>query len=423
MSKRFGFGRLAAALALTLSLAGTAAAEVTTVTFITRGSAAKHHQRLAELFNQQSQDVKVNVEVVAGGTPPFLERVRVGLAAGKPADIMMIEEGIEILLEQDNLLLDLMPYVRRGGFDLDGYFPGLREFHLRDGHMYSISLGTHSMVLVANEDILADRGVPAPSRDWNRTWTWDELREQGKKLVKLASDTSAQARAAVVIHNSTDDWLPILWQNGGDVFRRTAEGKFRSAFDQPAARATLRLLHELYHVDQIASIHGQVNDGTAALAIEGTWVLGSDLVIPSQWGVYPLPRGLAGAATQSSSSGVAILKPSKHPEAAWRFLKWLATAGMPAVAATNKFGVPPNIKFAAGAIENLFTVTPTKADRLVILNGLQVARSKPVLFYGDSLEATREFYIPAVINNTLAVDTAVEQIVAKTNRLLEQAGR
>lgn len=411
------------ALMLAGFLAAPAAAEVTTVTFITRGSSARHHQALADRFNQQSKDVKVQVEVVAGGTPPYLERVQVGVAAGKPADLMMIDEGIEITMTGNDLLLDILPFVRRSGFDLAGYFPGVRDFNVRDGHMYSISLGSHVMVLLVNEDLLAAAGVPQPSRDWNATWTWDQVRTFGKRLVQPASNAAGPGRAAVVIHNSTDDWLPILWQNGGDVFRRTADGKIRSGFDQPAARETLQFLQDLYHVDQLAAIRGDINVGTAAMSIEGTWVLGSDLAMTPAWGVYPLPRGKAGAATQTRSDGVAILRASQRAEAAWKFLQWLGSEGMPAVVATNKFGVPPNARFAASVIDNLFTVTPSRADRRVILGGFEVGRSKPVLFYGDMLKVTRDFYGPSVIENKLAVSTAIEQIAAATNRLLQQAGK
>ncbi|HET7560202.1 MAG TPA: extracellular solute-binding protein [Limnochordia bacterium] len=405
---------------IALAAAG-AAADPTTITFITRGSWAPYDQQLADLFNAQSTDVKVKVEKVPGGTNPYLERVRVGVAGGEPADVMMIEEGIEVTMAQENQLLDLMPYVQRDHFDVAGYFPGVRQFHVRNDHMYSVSLGTHVQTLQVDEDALAAAGIPLPGRDWSKTWSWTDLRAVGKRLVQTGPD-GRMTRSAIRIDKSSDIWLPVLWQYGGRLFSQSADGHTRSALGEPAARDAFTLLQQLYHVDQIATVDGGIDQGTAAMAIDSTLTLGPEFQVKSHWGVYPLPQGPAGPATQSASNGVAILKASAHPEAAWKFLQWLTGPGMPQVVAMSKFGVPPNANYAAQVIRNLFSSVPTEADRLVIFNGLQVSRAKPFLFYGDILSATREFILPAVIDNKTAVESALTQVVDKTNGLLAAAG-
>lgn len=175
-------------------------------------------------------------------------------------------------------------------------------------------------------------------------------------------------------------WLPFLWQYGAEVFR-SVNGRLVSGFDRPEARQAFELLHSLYHIDAIATVQGGVETGVSAMSMEGTWVLGSDFQLDFEWGVYPLPRGPAGAATQSSSNGIAILRDSKNPEAAWKFLKWLGEEGMPHVLATEKFGVPPNVGFAAGHIDQMFGAVPSDADRLTIFRRAAVLaiEARPVL--------------------------------------------
>lgn len=394
------------------ALGMSASAQVTTVRMLTRGSAAAHHEALAEAFNAQSPDVKVVVERVAGGTPPYLERVILDVTAGNPPDLMMVDEGIEINMLGQDMLYNIAPFVERDGFDIEGYFPGVREFHMRDGKMYSISLGSHIIALLVNHDRLNAAGIPLPSRSWQETWTWDEVREYGKMLV----DSN---QTALRIDQSTDMWLPLLWQHGAEVFSEE-NGRLVSGFGEPAARQTFEMLHSLYHVEEIATVVGSFETGDPAMTMEGTWVLGSDYQVDVTWGVYPLPRGPAGPATQSSSNGIAVLRDSRNPEAAWKFLKWLGEEGMPYVLATDKFGVPPNAQFAASTIDQMFGIVPSDVDRFVILEGLQYSRSKPVQFYGEVLNAARNYLLPSMIQNETALGPAIEQMVEQINRVLSQ---
>lgn len=404
----------AALIILALLLGMSASAQVTTVRMLTRGSSAAHHEALAEIFNQQSPDVKVVVERVAGGTPPYLERIILDVASGEPPDLMMVDEGIEISMLNRELLLNIAPYIARDRFDIDGYFPGLREFHVRNGETYSISLGSQLIVLLVNKDRLNRAGIPLPSRNWNATWTWDEVRQYGKLLV---NPNTNPPQMAIRIDQSTDMWLPFLWQYGAEVFR-SVNGRLVSGFDRPEARQAFELLHSLYHIDAIATVQGGVETGVSAMSMEGTWVLGSDFQLDFEWGVYPLPRGPAGAATQSSSNGIAILRDSKNPEAAWKFLKWLGGEGMPHVLATEKFGVPPNVGFAAAHIDQMFGAVPSDADRLTIFEGLQYSRSKPVQFYGTILDTARNHLLPSMVRNETALGPAIEQMVEQINRIL-----
>ncbi len=415
---RRNFVVVAMALLIVGSLAASTMAEVKTVRMLTRGSAAPFHESLADKFNAQSPDVKVVVERVAGGTPPYLERIILDVTSGNSPDLMMMDEGIEVDMLGRNLLLDIAPYVQRDKFDLSAYFPGLREFHWRAGHMYSISLGSQLITLLVDKSRLAAYGIALPPRNWQTTWTWNDTIQYGRRLVNPNANPPT---VAIGIDKSSDMWLPILWQHGAEVFR-VVNNHLRSGFDQQPARDAFALIHSLYHVQRIADIKGGIQDGLAAMSMEGTWNMGTDYKAPTEWGVFPLPRGPAGAATQSNSNGIAVLKGSKNPDAAWKFLQWLNGPGLPEVLATNKFGVPPNTRFALEHLSQMFSMVPTQADRQVILDGLMVSRSKPIQFYGDILTATREFLLPALIDNTTALGPAIDQAVERTNKILAESG-
>lgn len=91
---------------------------------------------------------------------------------------------------------------------------------------------------------------------------------------------------------------------------------------------------------------------------------------------------------------------------------------MPHVLATEKFGVPPNVGFAAAHIDQMFGAVPSDADRLTIFEGLQYSRSKPVQFYGTILDTARNHLLPSMVRNETALGPAIEQMVEQINRIL-----
>jgi ABC-type sugar transport system permease subunit/ABC-type glycerol-3-phosphate transport system substrate-binding protein len=230
-------------------------------------------------------------------------------------------------------------YIRADPQVFDDVHPQIREVVTLDGHVYCVPWFQVSMALYYRKDLFAAAGLDPsrPPRDW------DELVEYGRKLTRdkprqagFAFDNQPQAKGWF--------WTNFLWQAGGDVLKRDAEGNFVAAFNTPEGALALDMFKRLTTetwigpngkgMGPIAPTRLPMWEEVSAGRVAMWFSYSSDVMVntselnPELIGIAPLPKGPAGWANEINAGSWAInasIRDKRKRDAAWQFIKFMAS--------------------------------------------------------------------------------------------------
>jgi multiple sugar transport system substrate-binding protein len=94
--------------------------------------------------------------------------------------------------------------------------------------------------------------------------------------------------------------------------------------------------------------------GKAAMEANGSWLVATHLNAGIDLGIAPLPKGPAGQATSINPTGAVVFKGSKSPDAAWEFVKYLASPPAQTKIMELKASLPANKEVLAGPFATSF---------------------------------------------------------------------
>jgi multiple sugar transport system substrate-binding protein len=163
-------------------------------------------------------------------------------------------------------------------------------------------------------------------------------------------------------------WLSLVWQNGGSFFG--PDGK-TSALATPEASGGIQFLQDLIYKDKILaepSIFAGSGDafeqGLAAMEINGSWLVATDQAAGLDFGIAPIPAGPSGRFTSVNPTGAVVYKGTKSPDAAWEFVKYLASPAAQEQLMQLRAAVPVSKAVLAGPYATSFDGAKVFADSL-----------------------------------------------------------
>lgn len=192
------------------------------------------------------------------------------------------------------------------------YFDGPWQSTQVDGKTYGLPLNSNNLALYYNKDVFEAAGAEVPT-------TWDELRTTGLEL--SSADNTGIAMSGVKNEQGTFQFLPFLWQTGGDLDTFATDGA-----------TALQYLKDLIDDGSMSSsvanysqedARTQFVNGKSAMMINGPWELQNLKDAGINYGVAPLPAGVE-AATGLGGENVVTFAEGAQPEAAIAFLEFLA---------------------------------------------------------------------------------------------------
>ena len=92
---------------------------------------------------------------------------------------------------------------------MEGHLSWSRNSVTEGDKVYGIPIGSNSLALFYNKKMFADAGISEPPK------TWAELVEDATKLTK--SPVYGLTFSATNDEQSTWQWEPFLWNNGGSL--------------------------------------------------------------------------------------------------------------------------------------------------------------------------------------------------------------
>ena len=206
--------------------------------------------------------------------------------------------------------------------DLDSFFESARSTGIVDETAYGVPWYVETRLLYYRTDIAEKAGIAEPPQ------TWDEL-----KTMATAMKEKGGAKYGISLSpNNWQEFLPFVWQNGGEVV--SEEGEF--TFDSPEVVEALEFYQSFFKEGLTAASVPEGFDitpafvqGTHPMFFSGPWHMsliqetgGAD--IEGKWAVAPMPEKESGTSFIGGSDLV-VFKNSDNKAAAWKFVEYLST--------------------------------------------------------------------------------------------------
>jgi multiple sugar transport system substrate-binding protein len=211
-----------------------------------------------------------------------------------------------------------------------------------NGKWYGIGSCWVAGQLYYNADIFKQEGITPPSNDPAQAWDWATFLDVAKKLTvdkngkhpgEAGFDKDNIKRFGVQWPQNNLVYLHSAVADNGGHWIDPATGTV--VLDQPEATEALQNLADLMLVHNVAprgaafSALGLTNtqmleNGTMAMAVDGSWALSWITKIKATLGTAALPKMKSLGTDMQAHIHVAFAA-SKNPDAAWQWLRFLAT--------------------------------------------------------------------------------------------------
>ena len=336
-------------------------------------------QQIADEFQATNPNITVKMDVSEWDS--YWTKLDTLFAGGTPPDVFAMDAPMFLDWQSRGVLLNLQPYIDATPGFLDGFYEQpLSGYKLADGY-YGLPRDFQTIVMYYNKHMFDAAEVGYPKEGW----TWEDLREMAKKLTvdKDGDGKTDQYGYSCDLWDMELCWGEAIWAYGGDVI---SSDYTKTLIGEPKAREAWKLFYDMTFVDKsmpdtiAAGEYGYdlFQAGVVAMWPHGHWSMPAYKDVEFQWDVAPMPAGPAGQATSVNSAGFVIAKDSKHPDAAWEFVKYaLSETGQTRLTELG-FAIPVLKSVAESPIFLEQDVNGRTINQKVFLDSLEYAHLKPI---------------------------------------------
>ncbi len=223
-----------------------------------------------------------------------------------------------------NALMDLSGM--KGFEEVKSRFSSSAMIPLTFGDMvYGIPETESFLVLFYRKDILLDLGIThLPS-------TWDEV----MALLPVLHKNNMEFALPSAASSAMTMYALLLFQRGGAIYNESGSRTLVDSDVSVDVFSELTDLYTDYKLSEELNFLNRFRQGTAPIGVSDYTMYNSLSVFAPElkglWGFAPLPgtvdeNGQVNNITTTGVSASVILKTTKHPEAAWEFVKWWTDA-------------------------------------------------------------------------------------------------
>lgn len=347
------------------------------------------YQQCAADF-EASTGIKVNIEQL--GWDDYWSKINNGFVSGENYDVFTSHLAFFPDFAASGQILPLDDAISADGVDLSIYQPGLADLWKgQDGKQYGLPKDFDTIALFYNADMLAAAGLTAEqmgSLTWNPTdgGTYEQaiaaltVDANGVHGNQPGFDKSNVKTYGIWMEGSggavgQTQWSFLTGTTGWEPTNGTWGDHYN--FDAPEFQSTIAWWKSLVDKGYMPSFEAQTGvswseqlaAGTAAMASNGSWMIGSvfgaasDTFAPA---VAPTPIGPDGKRA-SMYNGLAdnIWAGTKHPAEATKWVEYLGSSACQDVVAENAV-VFPAIKTATDKAQAAFSAKGVDVDAFLV---------------------------------------------------------
>ncbi|WP_408008303.1 ABC transporter substrate-binding protein [Pseudalkalibacillus sp. A8] len=282
-----------------------------------------------------TQKTGIKVEFVDVSFSKMLEKITTdGISAKGYYDLVNFMGMWGPSIQQ--FLQPLDEYIEKDDFDLSRWPDVFVEGASFGGHVYGLPMRGHPQMLFYRKDTFKQLNLKKPE-------TWNEVVEMGSKVVENTN------QSGIVPYYGRGNngqnlfmWTAYLWSNGGNIFDEDWKPVFNSKQGVEATKRYIDLLlkHNIAPTGSISfneqDAMNHFSQGKSAMWLGWWWaygtfnnkeVLASEVVGNVGYSSVPKWEGKESVAN-ALTFPTGIMKASKNKEAAWEYLKWLASPEM-----------------------------------------------------------------------------------------------
>jgi multiple sugar transport system substrate-binding protein len=248
------------------------------------------------------------------------EKLFAMMAAGQAPDIFYTNAAIRDRLAAEGRLLDLRslsngdPFIRRLWPDV------LEAGKAVDGGLYSIGNWVFTAGVYYNREMFDEAGIPYP----DTTWTWSDLKSIARKLTRKGKGGSERYGIFIGSH-----FVELIGQmNGarfGSLFLDLPQESL-SAFKEYLSLMEEGVMPDLRRMQAMGMQAAQLlQRKKVAMLVESVPNQTLFETLNMRWGIAPIPRFATKPVRyfRSSNGGLSVSAGVKHPDAAWKAMKWI----------------------------------------------------------------------------------------------------
>jgi multiple sugar transport system substrate-binding protein len=334
---RLGLAGSVAPGALLAACGGGESGGKTTISWAYWGSPDENqvNLRVKAAFEKANPDISVNV--VWAPFSQYFQKIDSMFAGGQPPDVLFLTYIQKYAAE--GVIEDLGPWIKKGGIDLNDYWPHFLDDMSYRGRLYGLQRDASIDVLYYNQDHLRAAGLSIP----DRTWTWDTFRGALARLTRK-SGSHVDRYGLAAEQGKYFIWLKELgswWFDSPTNPTRCTLGDTRAieALDFQAGLIKDGLMMPVTDQTQ-GGDQGVFQAGLASMIVQNaSRIPGLNQQRNLRYGLAPVPKPADGTwAANAGGAGYAMGAGSKRKDAAWKLITWLQSrdGGQPLFAGTGE---------------------------------------------------------------------------------------
>ena len=291
-------------------------------------------EELITTFESEHPKIQIKAQYIPTGDA-LVQKLITAIQSQTAPDISWIHSDFIQKLVEANAIYNMRNFI--DGIDglnketMNDIFPPLLQAAKWCDTLYAMPMEATSLALLYNRDLFRQAGLDPNHPPEN----WDELYEHTLKLTvdKDGDGDIDQYGFYVPVFPASGSlsiwmvlqWSPFLWQAGGE-FINSYQTEVR--FNREAGVQALAFWKKLYDAMNFKTF-SLAHDLAffsqhLAMVMDGPWNLPRYRKLTNvDWAVAPLPAGPVKRATYLAGEYLAIFKQSRHPQEAWKFVKWI----------------------------------------------------------------------------------------------------
>ncbi|SEB64150.1 carbohydrate ABC transporter substrate-binding protein, CUT1 family [Paramicrobacterium humi] len=286
-------------------------------------------KKLASEFEDEHPNVTIDLSAGASSTEQLLQKLSAGFAGNSYPDISYAFGAWASQLEASGRTLDITDQVSEPDVKWDEFSEAARATVQPTGEK---TIGFPAIVdnlsLIYNKTLFDKAGLDYPDESWD----WSDFREAAKKLTDPASNTYGYGYSVSGSEETTWQFWPHLWQNGGSIL---TDDQSKAAFDSDAGVTALTFLQDMavtdksVYLDQTDTKFGQLfASDRIGMITSGPWQLYDLKAAGTDYGVTVLPGTDGDHQTVSGPDIWALFdhKDKNREYWAYQFIEWLTSA-------------------------------------------------------------------------------------------------
>lgn len=361
-------------------------------------------------FEELNPNIKITFQPTVYGTTSYRDKFITQASGGAGPDVMISDVVWVPQLASMGLI---QPLGDKANAVVDQFYEGPLKTVTFNDKLYGLPWEASPMAIYYNKKAFRDAGLDPD----NPPKTWDELHEAAKKL----SGGGKYGFAYMGGWGGSFDWLPFLWQSGGDLF--DASGK-QAVFNSPEAVASVKFLFGMVHEKLIPpaaltwkswdELNSAFAAGLTSMYQSGPWSLSSlQSAKPNfEWGVFPSPAGKTKATVLGGMDWV-IGKNTTSPDAAYKWIEFITNKdNMNVLSEFNRISARKDNKE-----QSIFSDPQMK----VFIEAIEYAKARPslVAFSDIDYNVLQPAFLKIVHDNA-DPQQIMDEAVKKANEILSK---